>query len=328
MNPKVATLGKLYFKLKKTRDCMTIYIIGHLCIDQVIMLGKKQPISMGGTAAFSSIVCSRLAASDKVSIISKIGPDYPDNFLEVLKNAKVDTTQVSRVKNQTTRYVLEYYNSDERELTLKAVCAPITIEDLKDHLDNAKLLYFGPIANEIPPETIIEAKERTKALVALDVQGIIRHRDPQGKLSFRSSEKIEEMLPYVDIIKLDLNEAQTITGSSKIRDIVSYLGSLGVKTAIITKGQAGSVLFNEGIVIKIPSIVLKAIYNTTGAGDCFFGSFLMNYLENKDALQAAQYATKVVSYFIGSSEGVRCFFVDGDINTIIEDFIDKNRAES
>jgi len=307
---------------------MTIYIIGHLCIDQIIVLGKKQPISMGGTAAFSSIVCSRLAASEKVSVVSKIGPDYPDNFLEMLKNAKVDTAQVSRVKNQTTRYVLEYYSNDARELTLKTVCAPITIEDLKHNLDDAKLLYFGPIANEIPAETIIKAKEQTKALVALDVQGIIRHRDPQGKLSFRSSEKIDEMLPYVDIIKLDLTEAQTITGSSKIKGIFSYLRNLGVKTAIVTKGQAGSVLFNDGIVVKIPSIVLKTIYNTTGAGDCFFSSFLTNYLENKDALQAAQYATKVVSYFIGSSEGVRCFFVDGDINAIIEDFIDKNRAES
>ncbi|MDD1778584.1 MAG: carbohydrate kinase family protein, partial [Candidatus Helarchaeota archaeon] len=288
---------------------MTIYIIGHLCIDQVIMRGKKQPISMGGTAAFSSIVCSMLAPSEKVSVISKIGPDYPDTFLEMLKNAKVDTTQVSRVKNQTTRYVLEYYGNDARELTLKTVCAPITIEDLKDNLADAKLLYFGPIANEIPAETIIEAKEQTKALVALDVQGIIRHRDPQGKLSFRSSAKIDEMLPYVDIIKLDLTEAQTITGSSKMQGIFSYLRNLGVKTAIVTKGQAGSVLFNDGVVIKIPSIVLKTIYNTTGAGDCFFSSFLTNYLENKDALQAAQYATKVVSYFIGSSEGVRCFFV-------------------
>jgi sugar/nucleoside kinase (ribokinase family) len=307
---------------------MTVFIIGHLCIDQVVIQGKKQPISMGGTAAFSSIVCARLAPSEQVSVISKIGPDYPDHFLEVLKNAKVDTTHISRVKNQTTRYVLEYSSNDERNLTLKAVCAPITIEDLKEHLDDAKLLYFGPIANEIPAETIIEAKERTKALVALDVQGIIRHRDPQGKLSFRSSGKIDEMLPYVDIIKLDLNEAQTITGSSKIQDIFSYLGNLGVKIAIVTRGRAGSVLFQRGIVIKMPSIILKTIYNTTGAGDCFFSSFLMNYLENQDALQAAQYATKVVSYFIGSAEGVQCFFVKGDINAIIEEFIEKNRSES
>lgn len=306
---------------------MTIYIIGHLCIDQVIIQGKKQPISMGGTAAFSSMLCSRLAPAEQVSVISKIGPDYPDDFLETLWNTKVDTANVTRVKERTTRYVLEYFDSDERQLTLKAICAPITIEDLADKLEDAKLLYFGPIANEIPVKTIIESKERSNALVALDVQGIIRHRDSQGQLYFKTSPKIDEMLPYVDIIKCDLAEAQTLTGASKIRDIFTYLSNLGVKTVIITRGHSGSVIkMPGGVVIKVPSIILKTIYNTTGAGDCYFGAFLIHYLENQDPLLAAQYATKVVSYFIGSPEGIKSFFVEGDINAMIEDFLEANRA--
>jgi sugar/nucleoside kinase (ribokinase family) len=306
---------------------MTIFIIGHLCIDQVIIQGKKQPISMGGTAAFSSMLCSRLAPSEQVAVVSKIGPDYPDNFLETLRNARVDTTHVSRVKERTTRYILEYSDSDERQLTLKSVCAPITIEDLADKLDDAKLCYFGPIANEIPVGTIIEAKKRTNALIALDVQGIIRHKDAQGHLSFKTSAKIEEMLPYVDIIKCDLGEAQTLAGASKIRDIFTYLSSLGVQTVIITRGRAGSVIkVPGGVVIKVPPVLLQKIYNTTGAGDCYFGAFLIHYLENQDPLLAAQYATKVVSYFIGNPEGIQSFFVEGDINAIIEDFLEKNRA--
>jgi len=307
---------------------MVIYVIGHLCIDQVIIQGKKQPLSMGGTAAFSSMLCARLAPTEQVSVISKIGPDYPDNFLETLRNSKVDLTHVSRVKERTTRYVLEYFDSDERQLTLKSVCAPITIEDLADKLNNAKLLYFGPIANEIPVKTIIEAKEQTNALIALDVQGIIRHRNAQGQLYFKTSAKIDEMLPYVDIIKCDLGEAQTLTGVSKIRDIFTYISNLGVKAVIIiTKGRSGSVLrVPQGVVIKVPPIILKKIYNTTGAGDCYFGAFLIHYLENQDPLLAAQYATKVVSYFIGSPKGIESLFVEGDLNAIIDAFLEVNQA--
>ena len=282
---------------------------------------------MGGTAAFSSIVCSRLAPSEQVSVISKIGPDYPDNFLETLRNARIDTTHVSRVKERTTRYILEYFDNDERQLTLKSICAPITIEDLEDKLDDAKLLYFGPIANEIPVSTIIEAKERSNALIALDVQGIIRHRDSEGQLYFKSGTKIDEMLPYVDIIKCDLGEAQTLTGASKIRDVFTYLSNLGAKTVIITRGHSGSVIkVPGGVVIKVPSIILKNIYNTTGAGDCYFGAFLIHYLENQDPLLAAQYATKMVSYFIGSQEGIKSFSVEGEINAIVEAFLEENRT--
>ncbi|HUX98813.1 MAG TPA: carbohydrate kinase family protein [Candidatus Deferrimicrobium sp.] len=305
---------------------MVIYVIGHLAIDEVIINGKNLPISLGGTAAFSSLVCSRFVDAKNVSVISKVGPDFPLEFLDYLTRSGINTQFVDKVKRHSTRYRLEYID-DERELTLKSVCAPITIEDFPEELFNAQLIYFGPIANEIPIETIIATKERSNSIVALDIQGLIRHRTSKGELYFKSGPKIDELLEYIDIIKLDLKESQIVSGASKFRQIVSYLSSLGVKMFIITKSRRGSELYYMGKLIKIPSIILRQIYNTTGAGDCFFSSFLMEYLKNKDPLQAVQFATKAVSYLIGSETGIQSFFENGDIYTLIEKFIQENRVK-
>ncbi|MHA1648896.1 MAG: carbohydrate kinase family protein [Candidatus Helarchaeota archaeon] len=303
---------------------MTIFVIGHLAIDEVIIDGKERPYSLGGTAAFSSIVCSRLAAPENVSVISKIGPDFPETFLSILTKFNVDIQYIKRVKRHSTRYVLEYWN-DERKLTLKSVCAPITIEDFPKGITNANLIYFGPIANEIPLETIINTKEISNSLLALDIQGLIRFRDSDGTLYFRSSEKIDEILSYIDIVKLDLAEAQIVTGASKLRDITTYLSQLGLKLFIITKSRGGSILYYDGKIVKIPAILLKQIYNTTGAGDCFFSSFLVEYLRTNDPFVAIQFATKAVSYLIGSPEGVESFLAKGNIYQIIDNFIEQNK---
>jgi sugar/nucleoside kinase (ribokinase family) len=281
---------------------------------------------MGGTANFSSIVCARLTTAELVAVISKIGSDYPDTFLSLLKNNAVDIRYVYRVKRRSTRYRLEYVG-DERQLTLKSVCDPITIEDFPKEMFEASLIYFGPIANEIPLETIISTKQKSSSLVALDIQGLIRHRNTDGTLAFRSSPKLDETLSYIDILKLDLGEARVITGASRMRDICSYLSNIGVKTFIITKSRKGSVLYYDGKLVKLPAILLNQIYNTTGAGDCFFGSFLMEYLKCKDPLQAIQFAIKAVSYLIGSPEGLKSFLVQGDIYTRIENFIQQNQMK-
>lgn len=302
----------------------SIFIVGHLCIDQNVINGKKQPLSLGGTAAFSSIVCSRLMAPDSVSVISKIGPDFPNEFLSLLNRGNIDTSQVQRVKRHSTRYELVYIE-DRRDLTLKSVCAPIMEQDFPKAISNAKLIYFGPIANEIPPETIISVKSQTQGLVALDIQGLIRHRDGDGKLYYKSGLKIDKVLASVDIVKLDLTEAQVVSGASKIRDIISYLSGLGVKMALITKSRKGSALFYEGKLVKMPAIILHRIYGATGAGDCFFSSFLIEYLKREDPVRAIQFASKAVSYLLGNPNGVQSFFVEGDIYKLIEEFVANNQ---
>jgi sugar/nucleoside kinase (ribokinase family) len=305
---------------------MKIYIAGHLCIDEVILNGKVLPISMGGTAAFSSIVSSRLIFPERVGIISKIGPDFPDHFLSRLKTHNVSTKYITQVKRHSTRYVLNYTN-DDRELTLKSVCAPITWDDFPTDVKHADLIYFGPIANEIPLEAIITAKEETSALIALDIQGLIRRRERDGALYFQSSGAVDEALTYTDIVKFDLAEAQVVTGASKLRDITTYLSNLGLELFIITHGRKGALLFMNGKMIKIPPILLKQVYNTTGAGDCFFSSFLVEYLRTQDPFEAIQFATKTTSYLIGSPDGLESFRVGGDLKKIIEGFIEQNRAQ-
>lgn len=305
---------------------MKICVLGHLCIDNVIVDRNPHPPSLGGTAAFASIVCARLIAPDTVSVVSKVGPDFPEEFLALLRKASVDTRFISQVKRNSTRYLLEYFN-DDRQLTLKSVCEPLAIDDFPPELYEAELCYLGPIAYELHPETIIELKQRAKGRIALDIQGIIRRRNPDGSLYFKSGPKIEEMLEYIDILKLDLKEAEVVTGASKMRDIVSFLSAFGINLALITKGQRGSAVYWDGKLLKMPAIILRHLYDATGAGDCFFSVFLVEFLKAHDVFHAMQFARKAASYLIGNPTGLRSFLEHGNIYEMIDEFIEKNQVK-
>ncbi|MHA1264302.1 MAG: carbohydrate kinase family protein [Candidatus Helarchaeota archaeon] len=306
---------------------MKIFLFGHLCIDTIKKGNKTYPPSMGGTAAFSSIICSRLIAPDRVNLVSKIGGDFPEEFLTLLKEGNVDLRYIARVKQPSTRYLLEYFD-DERRLTLQSICKPIMITDFPPESFEADLIYLGPIAREISPQTIKAVKNKAKGIVALDIQGILRHRNKDGSLFFKSDLEIEESLSYIDILKLDRGEAEIVTGASKLRDILTYLSHLGVRIALITKSRRGSALFYEGKIVKMPALLLRQFYDATGAGDCFFSAFLVEYLKDKDPFRAFQFARKAVSFLIGTPDGLRSFLQKGNIYQLIDDFLDKNQLTS
>lgn len=262
-----------------------IVVVGHLCIDSINLPNRQKPcMILGGSAAYASLSAKHLGAN--VSIISKIGGDFPKAYLWWLSQEGIDTANVHRVEQEkTTRFELKYSN-DLSTRTLRLICRapPITVEDIPNLLE-AKAVHLAPIANEIQYD-VAEKLKRSVNLISLDPQGLVRAFNEEGFV-VNETLKDKRVLELIDIYKSSEEEIEAVTGLVDLHAAIRAVHDFGVETVIVTLGMKGAVLSIDGTVYEVPAYTPNKIVDPTGAGDAFIGGFLAEYIHNKEVLWCA-----------------------------------------
>ncbi|CAJ0608537.1 unnamed protein product [Cylicocyclus nassatus] len=102
----------------------------------------------------------------------------------------------------------------------------------------------------------------------------------------------KSILPLTDIICTNESEAECITGIKQnnlddARRAAAQMITMGPKYAIVTLGAQGCVLASQGREVEhIPAREVTAV-DTTGAGDCFCGSFIYFLINAKCSVRDA-----------------------------------------
>jgi len=92
----------------------------------------------------------------------------------------------------------------------------------------------------------------------------------------------------VDVVKIGMDEAKVLKGSA--REALKKLREQGPKVAILTQGpKPCAVLSDEGFE-EISSLKVDA-RDLTGAGDVFGAAFLARYLDAREVLDSARFAS-------------------------------------
>lgn len=262
-----------------------IVVVGHFSIDSILLPDRRMPcVILGGSAAYASLILKRLGAA--VSVVSKVGGDFPKAYLWWLGEEGINLDGVVKVENaQTTRFELKYDTSlSKRILRLKSKAPPINVEDLPKSL-KAKAVHIAPIAGEITSEVIDKLRNCAEVL-SVDPQGLVRNFGSQGRVTYGSL-KDKHLLGLVNIYKSSANEIKAATNLSDINSAVKAVHDYGVKIVIVTFGMKGALLSIEGTKYKIPACKPEKIADPTGAGDVFIGGFLAEYVRGKDVLRCA-----------------------------------------
>ena len=126
-----------------------ISVIGHFSIDSITLPKRSTPIqSLGGAVTYVSIISKRL--NQKVTIISKIGKDFPEKYLNMLNSEGIDLSLIKKEKNEKTTHFEINYNKKlaNRKLRLKNKMSSIDLSNFPGNL-NSKIIHLAPIANEI-----------------------------------------------------------------------------------------------------------------------------------------------------------------------------------
>ena len=277
-----------------------IVSVGHFAVDSIFLPDRNMPfIVLGGSVAYVSFAARRLDAA--VSVVSKVGGDFPKAYLWWLEQEGVNLSGIVKVENaQTTRFELKYSNNlSHRKLRLKSKAPPIAVEDLPKSL-KAKTIHIAPIAGEVTYEVAKKLRSCAQWL-SLDPQGLVRSFDEKGNV-IRGSLTDKRVLELVDIYKSSLNEIKAVTGMLTQKSAVKAVHDYGVETVIVTLGMKGAVLSVEETVYKVPAYKSEKVVDPTGAGDVFIGGFLAGYVRGENLLLCACVGSAAASLVVEAAD--------------------------
>lgn len=258
-----------------------IVSVGHFSLDSIILPNRKAPyVILGGSVAYVSLAAKNLGV--RVSVISKIGVDFPQAYLWWLNQEGVDLSRVAKSSEvKTTRFELKYTEDlYERSLRLTNRAKPIIVEDLPKSLE-AKVIHIAPIANEIP-YPVVEKLKNCAEVLSLDPQGLTRVFDENGNVTYGTLTN-KRILEIVNIYKSSLKEIEAVTGQRELKHCIKVVHDFGVETVLVTLGMKGAVLSVDGTIYNIPAYKPNKIVDPTGAGDAFIGGFLAEYVQGEDS---------------------------------------------
>ncbi|MGE5383612.1 MAG: PfkB family carbohydrate kinase [Omnitrophica WOR_2 bacterium] len=251
---------------------MSLVIVGTVAFDAIeTPFGKTDKI-LGGAATFISLAASKLYSS--VKVISVIGGDFPNEYLQLMNNEGINTDGVKVIPDGKTFFWSGKYHIDMNsretlttELNVLADFDPQLPESYKD----CTYLMLGNLTPAIQKKVIQQLPVRPK-LIAMDTMNFWMNT---------ALEDLLDVLTMVDVLTINDEEARQLSGEYSLVKAARKIMNMGPKYLVIKKGEHGALLFHEDQVFFAPAMPLEEVFDPTGAGDTFAGGF-MGFLAKTD----------------------------------------------
>ncbi len=261
----------------------TLAVIGHLAIDNITHPAFEIPSSPGGSAA--AVATASVQLGTTTSIFSKVGNDFPMEWLSVLKNLNVDISKVEISEKGKSLQVAIKYNEEGNPQSIE--CNERILENLDiKPLPRTEWVHVCPLQ----PTEQLELVQRLKGhcdFLSLSFSEYFSgeyKKDFFGKVDWKA----------VDIIFANEKEAGAITGLEEPKEMALKFHNEGVDVVAITLGKEGSSVYDGTNFHEIKARVVPVV-DSTGCGDSYIGGFLGNYLVSKDTRKAAGMGTYLAS---------------------------------
>lgn len=293
---QVAVLGPIPFDHITTSKDRIIEKYGcatHTAIGTAVLLGKT------GTVIPVTHVRQRDAAQVR-------------QLLEAYPNIKPEGIYAHMDQGDVIQ--LRFVDQNNRLEKQTAFMPPIQPSDVAPFLDSD--VFVGvPISDyEVPLETLryIKAHRKPGALTIFDAHGPTTSVTIQGDRVRRFWVERDMWLPYIDVLKMNIEEAGCSWFSKEyepedlkqpyqdlseedLADFAWHCLAKGVRAVIITLDARGCMVYSEvSGAFKaefVPSIPVEEVIDTTGCGDSFAGGLAYGLLRDReDYVRAAQFA--------------------------------------
>jgi len=241
-----------------------LVIVGAVAFDAIeTPFGKTDKI-LGGPATFIGLAASQFEVDS--AIVSIVGGDFPNEYLDMFKNRGIDISSLEVVQNGKTFFWSGKYHNDMNtrdtlatELNVLADFNPVVPETYK----NSKVLMLGNLQPSVQ-SSVIEQMSEKPDLVILDTMNFWMDT---------ALEDLKKVIRKVDVITINDEEARQLTSEYSLVIAAKKIMEMGPKYVVIKKGEHGALLFFENEIFYAPALPLKAVFDPTGAGDTFAGGF-------------------------------------------------------
>ncbi|CAM4111497.1 PfkB family carbohydrate kinase [Zobellia nedashkovskayae] len=241
-----------------------LLIVGTVAFDEIeTPFGKTDKI-LGGAATFIGLAASQYNVES--GIVSVVGEDFPQSYIDVLKNKNIDLSSLEVVKGGKTFYWKGKYHNDLNsrdtlvtELNTLADFNPVVSEDFKD----ADVVMLGNLHPSTQLSVINQMKKQPK-LIVLDTMNFWMDN---------ALPELMEVIKHIDVLTINDEEARQLTNEYSLVKAAKAIQKMGPKYLVIKKGEHGALLFHEEEIFFAPALPLEEVFDPTGAGDTFAGGF-------------------------------------------------------
>lgn len=261
-----------------------VLVIGELNVD-IIAAGLAGPPQLGkeleaksfevvlGSA--SAIFASGLARlGHRVAFVSKVGADsFGQLCRERLAALGVDTDWVRVAHGSTTGVTLCLSTkADRAQVTYPGAIAELGAGDVpRNAFRGFSHLHLSCFALQ---------KRLRPAFAQLFAQarrgGLTTSFDPNASLTGPMRQRALRVLPQVDLLFLNEQEAAELTGEKSARAAAQQLSQRAGRV-IIKLGRRGALSARDGKIVSIPGRRVRVV-DTTGAGDSFAAGYVTAFL--------------------------------------------------
>jgi sugar/nucleoside kinase (ribokinase family) len=241
-----------------------LLIVGTVAFDAIeTPFGKTDKI-LGGAATFIGLSASYFNV--KSAIVSVVGEDFPQEYLDLLTERNIDISGIEIVKGGKTFFWSGKYHNDLNsrdtlitELNVLADFNPVVPQEYKD----AEVVMLGNL-HPIVQSGVLNQMSNKPKLVVLDT------------MNFWMDCALPELLDVmkrVDVITINDEEARQLSGEYSLVKAAAKIHTMGPRYVVIKKGEHGALLFEGKDVFFAPALPLEEVFDPTGAGDTFAGGF-------------------------------------------------------
>ncbi len=267
---------------------MKLLVVGSVAFDAIeTPFGKTDKI-LGGAATYIGITSSILGV--KSGIVSVIGGDFPQEYLDMFTDRDINIEGIEIVKEgKTFFWAGKYHNDLNTRDTLATEVNVLENFDPKipDSMQDAEILLLGNLHPGVQLSVLERMKNRPK-LVILDTMNFWMDS---------ALEILMEMIAKTDVISINDEEARQLSGEYSLVKAAKKIHAMGPEYVIIKKGEHGALLFHDNKVFAIPALPLEDVFDPTGAGDTFAGGFAA-YLAKKEKID---FETMKSALIVGSA---------------------------
>lgn len=241
-----------------------LLIVGTLAFDAIESPFGKTDKILGGAATFIGLAASQFNVDS--CIVSVVGDDFPDSYLRLLREKKINLSGVEIVKGGKTFFWKGKYHNDLNsrdtlitELNTLADFDPKVPDSYKD----SEVVMLGNLHPSIQKSVIEQMTSRPKLIIL----------DTMNYWMDNSWDELIDVLGHIDVLALNDEEARQLTNEYSLVRAATKIQELGPKYVVIKKGEHGALLFNDNNIFFAPALPLEEVFDPTGAGDTFAGGF-------------------------------------------------------
>lgn len=251
-----------------------LLIVGTVAFDAIeTPFGKTDKI-LGGAATFIGLSASHFNVQS--AIVSVVGDDFPQDYIDLLSNRNIDISGLEVVPGGKTFFWSGKYHNDLNsrdtlitELNVLADFNPKVPVNFTDS-DVVMLGNLHPLVQS----SVLDQLTAKPKLVVLDT------------MNFWMDCALPELLDVikrVDVITINDEEARQLSGEYSLVKAAAKIHQMGPAYVVIKKGEHGALLFHNKQVFFAPALPLEEVFDPTGAGDTFAGGF-SGYIAQSDSI--------------------------------------------